>query len=321
MVRGADNDGRPSSSLGDPPTVAVLGATPGTGNLGVDALAAATVQGLLDIHPQTKIYLQSWVDHGPILVDVGSALHRCEPLIIRRREHTWQRNGVSQLREMASRSPRFAGLLPKFSPTWSKLNRCHAVLDISAGDSFADIYGDEVFWYQSQLKLMCLDLSLPLVLLPQTFGPFNSDESRAIAADIVSRSRLVCTREADGIDEVNRLCAGRPGPRITEAPDVAFLLDAAEAALPDRTDDHIRRGGGPVIAINISGLLYFARKSFELATSHSALMGKLVDWALSQEGARVLLVPHVIDPSPNDAHRRSNAPTPDSTDTHACLDL
>ncbi len=53
-----------------------------------------------------------------------------------------------------------------------------AVLDVSAGDSFADLYGSKRFDYICLFKEMAIQMKKPLILLPQTYGPFVSKISR-----------------------------------------------------------------------------------------------------------------------------------------------
>ncbi|CAN0375722.1 unnamed protein product, partial [Ectocarpus sp. 4 AP-2014] len=167
------------------------------------------------------------------------------------------------------------------SPTLRRLSGCDAVLDISAGDSFADIYGETIFRYQADLKLLCLELGIPLILLPQTLGPFAAESTRQVAADILSRCSLVCTREAEGVDEIDALC-GENGPaQIVQSPDLAFVLGPTPTPLPEPAEQALQSGEGPLIAVNISGLLHFGKADFQLAADQAELAMRLVRWALS----------------------------------------
>lgn len=301
--------------------VALLGATLGTGNLGVDALGIATVQGLSLLPNDVEIFYQSWTD-DPVEIRLGDRTERCKPLVVRRRSALLQPDSIKRLRHVAAVQQRgstaLAGLLGGLSKTWKALQSCDAVLDISAGDSFAEIYGDEIFGYQSQVKLMCLDMGLPLVLMPQTFGPFNSPESRSIAAEVFSKATIVGTREAACRAEIDSVCPDIDPGRVVLSPDVAFLLDPAPLPLPPAAEQHVATNAGPLIAINVSGLLYFANRDFGLRADQAELSIRLVRWALQQPSARVLLVPHVV-PAPG--AQIGGSPTSDRTDTAACQHL
>ncbi|TWT97599.1 colanic acid biosynthesis protein [Botrimarina colliarenosi] len=298
------------------PRVAVLGATLGTGNMGVDALGAATVQELVALDQGVEILYQSWVNE-PIEIGFGGQSHRCEPLVIRRRPNLLRQNSVEQLRRVARLQKRFGPVssqMAAFLPAWRRLRSCDLVLDISAGDSFADTYGERIFWYQSQIKLMCLDAGVPLVLLPQTIGPFNLESSRRTAADILRRALLVATREAAGVDEILQLCGPHSPPHVVESPDVAFVLEPSATPLPARAEAQVEGKVGPLIAVNVSGLLFAKGDQFDLVTDYPDLMVRLLRWALSQPQSRVLLVPHVV-PTGGGA---KGSPTQDTTDNSAC---
>ncbi|MEM8946036.1 MAG: polysaccharide pyruvyl transferase family protein [Planctomycetota bacterium] len=306
------------------PRVAVLGATLGTGNLGVDALGMSMVQGLVEAIPNVEIVYQCWDLRLPITIQYGDKVVECEPMALRRKNSLRRRDGLLQIRRMAQLrnwlSNRAMPQLPTISRAFKQLLNCDAVLDVSAGDSFANIYGDENFWYQSQLKLLCLELGLPLVLMPQTYGPFSNRESEQTAADILSRSTLVCSREEHGLNEVKQLCGDRPPQSLYRVPDMAFLLEPTETPLPESFEQALRRNS-TCIALNISGLLYFARRSFGLHGDYKELSRRVIQWALSIPDSYLLLLPHVVAPTLFSGAKLPNVATSDTTDTGACEEL
>ncbi len=303
------------------PRVGVLGATLGTGNLGVDALGKSMVQGLVSAVPDVEIVYQCWDLRLPVKIPCGDTIVDCEPMAIRRKNSLRHRDGLPQIHRMAKLrswlSTRSMPQLPTVSQALKQLLGCDAILDISAGDSFANIYGDDVFWYQTQLKLLCLELGLPLILMPQTYGPFYDESSRRIAADILSRATLVCSREEQGLREVAQLCGDRPPQRSVRVPDVAFLLEPEELELPVGFQ-HAVQANRPCIAINVSGLLYFARRSFGLRADYKQFCHELVQWALSVPDSFVLLLPHVVAPTFFPGARNPQRAVVDTTDTAAC---
>lgn len=306
------------------PRVAVLGATLGTGNLGVDALGMSMVQGLVGSIPNVEVVYQCWDLRLPVRIPVGETIVECEPMAIRRKNSLRHRDGLVQIRRMAKLrnwlSTRAMPQLPTVSRALKQLLSCDAILDVSAGDSFANIYGDDVFWYQTQLKLLCLELGLPLVLMPQTYGPFADKESERIAANILSRATLVCSREEQGIEEVQQLCGEQPPQRIIRVPDMAFLLEPTKTALPKPMRQALEQGK-PCIAINVSGLLYFARQSFGLREDYKQFNAKLLQWVLKIPESHVLLVPHVVAPTFFPGVKNPNRAVVDTTDPAACNDL
>ncbi len=308
------------------PRVGVLGATLGTGNLGVDALGMSMVQGLVTAIPHVEIVYQTWDLRIPVTIPLGESTLQCEPLAIRRKGSLRRRDGLPQMRRLAKArrlvSGRSRTWLPTFSHPLRQLLSCDTIVDVSAGDSFATIYGKDVFWYQTQIKLLCLELGLPLVLMPQTYGPFADSESEQVAAHILSRAKLVCSREAEGLREVEALCGERPPQQLVRVPDMAFLLEPRETALPPKFLQ-AKSQMQPCIALNISGLLYYARRSFGLSVNYQELVQKMLQWALSIPHSHILLVPHVVAPTFYSAANNSTTKVPsvassDRTDTTAC---
>mgnify|MGYP001402473369 CR=1 FL=1 len=57
----------------------------------------------------------------------------------------------------------------------------HAVLDISGGDSFTDLYGPWRFRAILAPKQIAIRARKPLIMLPQTIGPFESKAAVAAA--------------------------------------------------------------------------------------------------------------------------------------------
>ena len=306
------------------PRVGVLGATLGTGNLGVDALGISMVQGLVAAIPDLEIVYQSWDPCQKVTVPLGERSIDCEPIVIRRKGSLRHRDGLSQIQNLARMRNWLTTLpsarLPTFSHALRQLLSCDAILDVSAGDSFANIYGQDVFQYQAQIKLLCLELGLPLILMPQTYGPFNDRASADLAASILSRATLVCTREAAGVQEVEQLCGDRPPGRILSVPDMAILLEPREAPLPIGFQKAVENGT-PRIALNVSGLLFFARRSLGLQLDYQQLVRRLLDWALSLPKSHVLLVPHVVANARVPVVKNRHVANSDSSDTVACQQL
>lgn len=70
--------------------------------------------------------------------------------------------------------------------TW--IRRCDMVLDISAGDSFADIYGARRFSYNILSKLVVYFARKPMIHSPQTIGPFERRWAKFAAAATVKKN-------------------------------------------------------------------------------------------------------------------------------------
>ena len=64
------------------------------------------------------------------------------------------------------------------------LGRQDCVVDIGAGDSFAEIYGLKRFLFLWLTKVYALMQGRPLLLAPQTIGPFTKPLYKALAKGV-----------------------------------------------------------------------------------------------------------------------------------------
>lgn len=162
------------------------------------------------------------------------------------------------------------------------------VIDIGGGDSFADIYGAKRLSRMMLTKYLAHLAGRPLVLAPQTLGPFRSPLWRRLARDTIARSALVATRDAPSAAFLEGVRLQRPA---VLASDVAFRL-------PWQTPPP-REVGRPLrIGLNVSGLLmsggYTRNNMFGLRMDYPALIRDIVGMLLARGDCEVHLVPHVI---------------------------
>lgn len=170
---------------------------------------------------------------------------------------------------------------------WAEARAADLVIDIGGGDSFADIYGARRLRTMLFLKYMTHLAGTPLVLAPQTIGPFSRGWARRLALASLRRSALVATRDALSTAALREM--GYDGA-IVEASDVALRLPSTPPAP--------RPGGGPPrVGLNVSGLLmaggYTGRNELGLAADYPALIRRLIAH-FTGLGCVLHLVPHVI---------------------------
>lgn len=169
---------------------------------------------------------------------------------------------------------------------WSAVARQDCVLDIGAGDSFADIYGPRRFAFLWLTKIMAKFRNTPLLLSPQTIGPFTKRGYRPFARMALAGVDAVVARDQMSLDVLNDLA---PSAKNVLAVDVAF-------ALPYH-DHSAQRGTGPVrIGINVSGLLFneaiSGRNRFGLDVDYAALMRRFIADVISRPDVEVHLITH-----------------------------
>ncbi|MCA1975151.1 MAG: polysaccharide pyruvyl transferase family protein [Caenispirillum sp.] len=172
------------------------------------------------------------------------------------------------------------------SPLWRTIASCDIVFDNGAGDSFTDLYGWRRFWRLALSKEVALATRTPLVLSPQTIGPFRQGYAIREAKRLVKRSEEVFARDAESVDALAQL--GRPGAPQTV--DVAFRLPFER---PQPVNDGTIRFG-----LNVSGLMlsggYTGRNQFGLACDYPQFVDALIGMLQQIPQVKVVLVPHVV---------------------------
>jgi len=276
----------------------IFGCPLDTGNRGVSALGLSMVHGLSQVAPGASITLFDYgrgVRESRLAIGEGICDVRLVGAYHTRRLH--RAESLLQLRAFARLG------LARLHPRTALLRGLDAVLDISGGDSFSDLYGAGRFAAVAMPKLLALDLGLRLVLAPQTYGPFREAVHREKAASILRRAEAVWARDPRSFEMVRSLLGDDFDPkRHRSGVDVAFGLPARPPADPDLRDALAKRRerAGLLVGLNVSGLLYHASSSeaaaYGLQCDYRALVHELVQALLAIPEAELLLVPHVRSP-------------------------
>ncbi len=165
------------------------------------------------------------------------------------------------------------------------VRRLDALFDIGGGDSFTDIYPDQRFAFILGSKLFALLAGTPLILSPQTIGPFSRQPHTALAALAMTRARAVFARDPMSFEAARAMA---PRADVRQAVDVAFALPYAPAS----------RGPGLRVGINVSGLLYAGghtgRNEFGLEVDYRDYTHRLIEALLARGDLKVELVKHVF---------------------------
>jgi colanic acid/amylovoran biosynthesis protein len=171
------------------------------------------------------------------------------------------------------------------------------MLDIGAGDSFADIYPNKRFAYIMATKALCLWSGTPLVLSPQTIGPFTRQPHKMMAAWACREAAAVFARDPISMQVLGELA---PGANAFQVIDVAFALPFDRQP---RTADTAR------IGINVSGLLmsggYAGGNEYGLSFDYAALTRRLIAALLAMPDIEVHLISHVNSAIPRDDDGRA----------------
>jgi colanic acid/amylovoran biosynthesis protein len=267
--------------------VVLAGAAIGNGNRGVEALGRSVADAIQRESPGSRLTIldDGWgrrpdssgrypdADVEYLGVRLSRRWHRPE---------SWAQIRLAQ---------RFA---PQLNPAARRFADADAILDISAGDSFTDLYGPTRLASVSEPKEAALRAGRPLILLPQTYGPFTTQDGRRKAERLVRASAIAYARDEWSHTQLLELA----GPdadtsRLRRGVDVAFALEPRE---PDSgTVRSLAALEGEVLAgVNVSGLLRdrSGHERFGLAGDYIETMTSLVR-QLIKDGAHVVFVPHV----------------------------
>lgn len=273
-----------------------FGAAPDTGNLGVSALCYATLISIVKQQPDAEI----------TVFDCGRG--RCRQSIqFNETEVSFYRQGAVNTRRFYRPESlwvmKFLGMFGGLgNPGIQTICASNAILDISGGDSFTDLYGARRFDSVTLPKLIAIQQKKPLILLPQTYGPFATQKCRQIASGIVKKARCAWARDARSFQVLRELLGSSFDPgRHKCGVDVAFGLPAVKPAnLPPVLEDFFADKDNEKIGINISGLIYndplSARKRFGFKADYNKTVLELTRRFLKQTSCRIALIPHVVTP-------------------------
>lgn len=292
--------------------IGLLGATFDTGNLGVNAIAESAIKCILHKWPDAEITL---LDSGQKVEEEKITIGDKELLIkkvpIRFCKNIFLENHFIVLCFYALlfnliRSEKFRRFCARRNSALNHMTQMDLVADITAGDSFSDIYGMRRFILGFLRKWLVLLFNKDLIMLPQTYGPFKSRLSRSMARYVLNRSSVIYSRDHEGIEYLKTLLNSPQNSsqngKVKFTPDVAFVLDSQK---PGNLDVgslfDVRDVSSVVVGLNVSGLLYCGgytkNNMFGLRSNYRELIYAIIEMLLKNEGVSVLLIPHVFTPA------------------------
>lgn len=226
--------------------VLIAWAQDATPNLGVRVLAEGTAELVRQVEPTAEIVTQNY-GRGPAPVNIGVP----RALL---REFVLDSRGLKR---------------------W--LRGFDLVVDTRMGDSFADIYGMTRLRAQSAFGEFVHRCGVPLVMSPQTIGPFTTRAGGRWGRRTLRHADLVMARDHESARIAEEM--GHPVDVLTT--DVVFALPQPEAG--ERRD----------VVLNVSGLLW-EHDDHGPKDAYRATVRALID-GLRERGRTVTLLAHVLD--------------------------
>lgn len=178
--------------------------------------------------------------------------------------------------------------LEKMTFIKKKIMECDFIVDFTNGDSFSDIYGIKRMIRVSSTKLLTINNNKPLILGPQTFGPYNKLFSKIVAKKIFRGAKAIIARDELSAKQVESLS----GRKIEYFTDVAFMLPYEKTEV----------GNQKIAGINVSGLLwsggYKGGNQFGLKMDYKEYTKEIIRY-LDNKGYKIHLISHVTTKDPN----------------------
>lgn len=271
--------------------VIIAGAAPDSGNLGVSALCHSIVTELLLVNPDLVVTV---LDYGDSYRKSAYRLNDktvCNLMGVKSSRNFLKASNSNNISFLTK-----TGLL--LTKTARTMKNSRAILDISAGDSFTDLYGPERFFGRMFPKQYAVRSGVPLILLPQTYGPFVKESSLKMAKEIMPYCALAYARDKYSFGIMKDLLGEHFRPdKHKLGVDAAFLLESHE---PDLTAEPglDLSSGKERFGLNVSGLIFndpeVAERQYGIKVDYPKAMKTCIEYILSESDGDVWLVPHVI---------------------------
>lgn len=172
---------------------------------------------------------------------------------------------------------------------YSAIRRCDLFVDTCGGDSFSDIYGPYTLKYIGRNHRLLWLLGKPVVLLPQTIGPFQTKKGERMATTILKKTRFIFARDKMSLSLAEKLVSKNECV-VSQTIDMAFFLNY------QITRSHEGRNQ-QCIGLSPSALLwhggYTGKNQFNLKTDYQCVTKQLISFLLDS-GFQVVLLAHVL---------------------------
>lgn len=154
------------------------------------------------------------------------------------------------------------------------------VAAINGGDGFSDIYNTQTFHHRLPESLWAIKTGIPLILLPQTLGPFHIKKNYVLAQKILKSASYVYVRDNRFIPELMKM-----GVKYELTKDLSYYMKAEPWDIEIDTPN--------AIGVNVSGLAYsntFRSLSGQF-DSYPELIHKLIIH-FQKKNKTIYLIPH-----------------------------
>lgn len=171
------------------------------------------------------------------------------------------------------------GIIFPFTPFGRYVKKVKFEAADYGGDGFSDIYGDKDFLNRMNQTWMLWRANVPLIMLPQTVGPFEKKDNYELAVKIMRYAKEIYVRDGKFISEFQKL-----GLKYTQTKDISSYMQ------PEPWNIEIKNNS---IGLNVSGLAYC--NTFNGLEGQFDVYPELIDRIINHyrdKGFTVYLIPH-----------------------------
>ena len=167
---------------------------------------------------------------------------------------------------------------------------------INGGDGFSDIYNTRTFLIRLPETEIAMSFGIPLIILPQTLGPFEHESNRRIGERILRYAEKVYVRDDKYVKDLEGY-----GIKYEKSKDLSYYM------APQPWNIDIKENA---IGVNVSGLAYsnHFRTLAGQFDQYPNLIDKLITF-FRDKGHTIYLIPHSYN---------FTRPEPDNDDLVAC---
>lgn len=252
--------------------IGILGCSLESVNYGVSALAYTQIAVLEKIAKKCSFGFEYWIFSDDTETVINDARRQLDCGVIVSKPVIRSSDGLKGLSQIKN-----------------EISQCDLVIDLTYGDSFSDIYGIKNYLRFCIPKIICIRSGKPLVLGPQTYGPYSSKISQVLAKYILRHADVLIARDK---------LSGTVAQSISKRSDVLLTSDLAMALPYDSGKYKLEKKGEPIAGLNVSALLWTknaanSTTSVSLKLSYRDLIERLIG-TMQQEGYIVHLIGHVF---------------------------
>jgi polysaccharide pyruvyl transferase WcaK-like protein len=304
------------------PKIWISGASFKTSNMGVSALAESSIKCIFTHWPNADVTLQTIEDEIPLTFTFNGQKFSVEKKNIGfsrnifKIQNAYTLLGYALLLKIIP-SDWLKNKLKARNPYFKEIMETDLTFDITAGDSFSDIYSLRGFRRLSLIKWLFILCGNKFVMLPQTYGPFKSRFSKIVARYLLTRTTAIYARDMAGVKCVKKILGKVADKKMIRfIPDVAFVLDPEKPKKSVIIEqlENLKAKGHVLVGLNVSGILYHVeyqgKSKFGLKSDYQKLMNDIVRLLMLSPNTVVVLVPHVfslkagqVDSDPDACHQ------------------